>query len=68
MRWAGYVARMKEKRNAYMLMVGKPEGKRVLGRHRRRWEFDIRKGPKEIGWDGVDWINLAQDGCKLRAV
>ena len=48
--------------------MGKPEGKRPLGRHRRRWEFDVRNGLKEIGWNSVDWINMAQDGCKLRAV
>jgi len=49
-------------------MVGKHEGKRLHGRHRRRCEFDVRNGLKEIGWNSVDWINLAQDGCKLWAL
>jgi hypothetical protein len=52
-----------EKRNAYRLLVGKPEGKRPLGRPRRRW-MDIGK----IGWGSVDWIGLAQDRDKLRAL
>jgi hypothetical protein len=62
MRWAGHVARMGETRNAYKILARKPEGKRPLGRPRRRWvnniKIDLRR---EIGWDGVDWINLAQD-------
>jgi hypothetical protein len=61
MRWAGYVARM-EKRNAYMILVGKPEGKRSLGRPRRRWVDYIKVGPREIGLDDMDWIDLAQIG------
>jgi hypothetical protein len=50
---------MGEKRNAYRILVGKPEGRRPLGRSRRRWvdKIDLR----EIGWDGVDWVDLAQD-------
>jgi hypothetical protein len=55
MRWAGHVARMGE---AYRLLVGKPEGKRPLGRRRCRW-VDIRKGLGEVGWGNVDWIGLA---------
>jgi hypothetical protein len=55
-RWAGHVARMGAKRNAYRILVGKPEGKRALGRPRHRW-VDIR----EIGWDGMDRIDVAQD-------
>jgi hypothetical protein len=49
MRWAGHVARMGEKRNAYMLLVGKPEGKRPLGRPRRRWVDNIKMDLLEIG-------------------
>jgi len=53
---------MGEMRNAYKILVGKPEGKRPLGRHRHRWEDNIRMGLREIGSEGVDWIHLAQDG------
>jgi hypothetical protein len=68
MRWAGHVARMGEKRNACRLLVRKPEGKRPLGRPRRRWVDNIRMDLLDIGWDGVDWIGLAQDRDKLRAL
>jgi hypothetical protein len=61
MRWAGHVARMGKTRNAYRILVGKPEGKRLLGRPRRRWVDNIRIDLREIGWDGMDWIDLAQD-------
>jgi hypothetical protein len=50
-----------EKRNAYRILVGKLEGKRPLGRPRRRWEDNIRMDLREIGWGGMDWIDLAQD-------
>jgi hypothetical protein len=50
-----------EKRNAYRILVGKPEGKRPLGRPRRRWEDNIRMDLREIGSGGMDWIDLAQD-------
>jgi hypothetical protein len=60
MRWAEHVARM-EKRNAYRLVVGKPEGKRLLGRPRRRWMHNIRLDLGEVGWSDVDWTGLAQD-------
>jgi hypothetical protein len=62
MRWADHVARM-EKRNAYKLLVGKPEGKRALGRPRRRW-VDLG----EVGWGDVDWIGLVEDRNRWRAV
>jgi hypothetical protein len=61
MKWAGHVAQIGEKRNAYRISVGKPEGKRPLGRPRRRWVDNIKMNPREIGWDGMDWIDLAQD-------
>jgi hypothetical protein len=61
MRWAGHVARMGKKRNAYRILVGKPECKRPLGRPRRRWVGNIKMYLREIGWDGVDWIDLAKD-------
>jgi hypothetical protein len=60
-RWAGHVARMGEKRNAYSILVGKPEGKRPLGIPRRRWVDNIKIDLREIGWDGMDWVGLAQD-------
>jgi hypothetical protein len=68
MRWAGHVARMGEKTNAYRLLVGKPEGKRPLGRPRRRWVDNIRVDHREVGWGDVDWIVLAQDRNRWRAV
>jgi hypothetical protein len=54
MRWERYVALMREMRNAYKVLVGKPEGKRQLGRPRRRWENQIRMDLKEVGLEGVD--------------
>jgi hypothetical protein len=61
MRWAGHVARMGEKRNAYRILVGNPEGKRPLGRPRRRCVDNIKMDLIEIGWDGGNLIDLAQD-------
>jgi hypothetical protein len=68
MRWAGHVARMGEKRNAYRLLVGKPEGTRPLGRPRRRWVDNIGMDLGEVGWSDVDWIGLAQGRNKWRAL
>jgi transcription termination factor 2 len=68
MRWAGHVARMGENRNAYRILVGKSEGKRPLGRPRRRWVDNIQMDLREIGWDGMDWIDLAQDRDQWRAL
>jgi hypothetical protein len=59
---------MGEKRSAYRLLVGKPEGKRPLGRRRRRWVDNIRMDLEEVGWGDVDWIDLAQDSNRWRAV
>jgi hypothetical protein len=65
---AGHVARMGEKRYAYRILVGKPEGKRPLGRPRRRWVDNIKIDLREIGWNGMDWIDLAQDRDRWRAL
>jgi hypothetical protein len=59
MRWARHVARMGEGRGVYKVLVGRPEGKRPLGRPRRRWEDNIKLDLREIGIDGVNWIRLA---------
>jgi hypothetical protein len=59
---------MREKRNAYRLLVGKPEGKRPLGRRRRRWVDNIRLDLGEVGWNDVDWIGLAQGRNRWRAL
>jgi hypothetical protein len=68
MRWAGHVARRGKKRNAYRLLVGKPEGKRPLGRPRRRLVDNIRMDLGEVGCGDVDWIGLARDRNRWRAV
>jgi hypothetical protein len=68
MRWTGHVARMGEKWNVYRLLIGKPEGKRPLGRPRRRWIDNIEMDPSEIGLSVVDWIGLAQDRYRWRAL
>jgi hypothetical protein len=68
MRLAGYVARIGEKRNAYRILVGNLEGKRPLGRPRRRWGDNIKIDLREIGWVGMDWIDLAQDRGQWRAL
>ncbi|KAJ4429910.1 hypothetical protein ANN_22114 [Periplaneta americana] len=67
LRWAGYVACIGESRNAYTMLVGRPEGKRPLGRPRRRWEDNIKIDLREVGYDGRDWISLAQDRGQWRA-
>jgi hypothetical protein len=59
MRWAGHVARMGEKRSMYRLLVGKPEGKRPLGRPRRRWIDNIKMDKRDMmGWYGLDWSRI----------
>jgi hypothetical protein len=68
MRLAGHVALMGEKRNAYRLLVGKPRGRRPLGRPRRRCLDNIRIDLVEVGWGDVDWIGVAQDRDRWRAL
>ena len=60
-RWAVHVARMRERRDVYRFLVGKPEGKSPLGRPRRRWKDNIEVDLQEVGCEGMDWIDLAQD-------
>jgi hypothetical protein len=60
-RWTGHYKTNGENKNAYRILVGKPEEKTSLGRPRRRWVHNIKIDLKEIGWDGMDWIDLAQD-------
>jgi hypothetical protein len=66
MRWAGHVARMGEDRGVHRVLLGKPEGKRPLGRPRRRWEDNIKMDLQEVGGGHGDWMEMAQDtdGCR----
>jgi len=68
MRWAGHVARMGKGRGVYRVLVGKPEGKRPLGRHRRRWEDNIKMDLQEVGCGGMDWIQVTQNSDRWRAL
>ena len=68
MRWAGHVARIGEERGVYRVLVGKPEGKRPLGRPRRRWVDNIRMDLQEVGCGYMDWIELAQDRDRWRTL
>jgi len=68
MRWAGHVARMRERRCIYRVLVGKPERKIPLGRPRRRWEDNIRMDLQEVGCEVMDWIDLTQDRDRWRAL
>jgi hypothetical protein len=65
-RWKGHVARMGKKRNAYRILEERAEGKRSLGRPRRRWEDDIKMDLREIEWSALDWIDLPQDKDQCR--
>jgi hypothetical protein len=58
----------REKRNTYRLLLGKPEGKRLLERPRRRWIYNIRMDLRKVRWSNVDWIDLAQDRSRWRAL
>jgi hypothetical protein len=68
LRWAGHVARTGERRGAYRALVGKLEGRRPLGRPSRRWEDNIKMDLREVGCGGADWIDLAQDSDRWRAL
>jgi hypothetical protein len=68
MRWAGHVARMGEKRGAYMILVGRPEGRRPLGRPRHRWDDNIKMDLQEVGRGGMNWIEVAQDRDRWQAL
>jgi len=68
MRWAGHVARMGEERSVYRVLVGKPEGRRPLGRPRHRWVDNIRMDLQEVGCGYMDWIGLAQDRDRWRTL
>jgi len=67
-RWAGHVARMGKRRDVYTVLVGKPEGKRPLGRPRRRWEDNIKMDLQEVECGGMEWIELAEDKDRWRAL
>jgi YD repeat-containing protein len=67
MRWVGPVACMGEGRGVYRVLVGRPKGKRPVGRPRCRWEDNIKMDLKESGIDGANWIQLAQDGVQWQA-
>ena len=68
LRWAGHAARMGERRGVYRVLVGKPKGKRPLGRSRFRWEDTIKMDLQEVRCGGMDWIELAQDRDRRRAL
>jgi len=68
MRWAGHVARMGEEREVYRVLVGKPEGRRPLGRPRRRWADNIRTDLQEVRCVYMEWIGLAQDRDRWRTL
>jgi hypothetical protein len=66
--WAGHVEQMRDKKNVYRILVGKLEGKRPLGRPRRRWEDNVKMDLRKMRCDGMDWIDLAQDRDLWRAL
>ena len=66
LRWAGHAASMNESRSVYRVLVGKPEGKRPLGRQRLRWEDNIKMYLREVGCDPRDWISLTEDRDQWR--
>jgi hypothetical protein len=66
--WAGYVARIEAKRNAYSILAGKPEEQRQLGTPRRRWVDNIKMDLRSVGWGDMVWIDLAEVGNKWRAI
>ena len=68
LRWVEHTARIEERRVIYRVLVGKPEGRRPLGRPRRRWENNIKMNLRDAGWKGIDWIDLARVRDRWRAV
>ena len=68
MGWAGHVACVGEKRRVFRVLVGKPDGRRPLGRPRRRWEVNIKMDLQKVGFGGMNWIELAQDMDRWRAL
>ena len=68
MRWAGHVACMGEEMGVYRILLGKPEGRRLLGRPRRRWVDNIKMDIQEVGCGYMDWIGLAQDRDRWRTL
>jgi hypothetical protein len=68
MNWVRHVARLGEKMNAYRILVGKPEGKRLMERPRHRWMGNIKMDVRVIGWDGMNWVDVAQDRDNLRVL
>jgi len=68
LRWVGHVAHMGERRGVYRILVGKPEGRRPLGRPRHRWENNIKMGLQEVGCGVIDWIGLGQVRDRWRAL
>jgi hypothetical protein len=68
MRWARHVARMGERRGDYRILVENSEGKRALGRLRHRWEDNIKMDLQEVGCEGMDWVELAQDRNRWRTL
>ena len=68
MRWAGHIACMGERKGLYRVLVGKPEGKRPIGRPRHRWDDNIKMDIQEVGCGVMDWIDLAQERDRWRAL
>jgi len=68
MRWVGHVARLGKRRGVYIVLIGKPEGKRPLGRPTHRWEDNIKVDVHKVGCEGMDWIDLGQDRDRWRAL
>jgi hypothetical protein len=67
-RWAGHVARMRERKGVYRFLVGKPEGKGSLGRPRSSWDYNIKADLQEVGCGSMDWIDVARDRDRCRAL